>query len=94
MSNSFYTLEEDNGTPMDDLVDGTKKKVGAPPRKTGIWSGKKGDYSSKLGFTSPNPFDLLTKDDGKRMLRDLTESNDDPDEDDGSDEMAHFSKSL
>ncbi|GKA71897.1 hypothetical protein Tco_0778113, partial [Tanacetum coccineum] len=29
-----------NEKPMDDLVDGSRKKVGAPPRKTGIFLGK------------------------------------------------------
>ncbi|GJW00636.1 vacuolar protein sorting-associated protein 13 domain-containing protein [Tanacetum coccineum] len=94
VSNSFSTLEDDNDTPMHNLVDGIKKKVTTPFRKTGIWLGKKKEYSSKSGFTSPNPFDLLTKDDGKSMLRDLQESDDDPDEDDGSDETAHSSKLL
>ncbi|GJR60705.1 putative polyprotein [Tanacetum coccineum] len=94
VSNSFSTLEDDNDTPMHNLVDGIKKKVMTPFRKTGIWLGKKKEYSSKSGFTSPNPFDLLTKDDGKSMLRDLQESDDDPDEDDGSDETAHSSKLL
>ncbi|GJY74380.1 reverse transcriptase domain-containing protein [Tanacetum coccineum] len=82
VSNSLSAFGEDNETPMDDLVDGTKKKSRAPPRKTGIWSGRKGEYY----FTSPNPFDLFTKDDGKGMLRDLQESDDDPDEKDGYDE--------
>ncbi|GKB74937.1 hypothetical protein Tco_0936349 [Tanacetum coccineum] len=31
---------KDNGKPMDDLVDGARKKV-KTPRKTGIWSGRK-----------------------------------------------------
>nr|GFD06337.1 hypothetical protein [Tanacetum cinerariifolium] len=65
MSNSFSTLEEDIGTPMDGLVDGKKKKVRDPPMKIGISSGRKGEFSSQLGFTSLNPFDLLTKDDGQ-----------------------------
>ncbi|GKF31935.1 hypothetical protein Tco_0101733, partial [Tanacetum coccineum] len=51
-------------------------------------------YSSESGFTSPNSFDLLTKNDGKSMLCGLQESDDDPDEEDGSDETAHSSKSL
>nr|GEV31642.1 hypothetical protein [Tanacetum cinerariifolium] len=94
VSNSFSTLEEDNDTPMDDLVDGTKKKIRSPPMKTDIWSGKKGKYSLESCFTSPNPFDLLTKNDGNSMLRGLYESDDVPDEDDGSDETAHSSKSM
>ncbi|GJX89108.1 ARID DNA-binding domain-containing protein [Tanacetum coccineum] len=40
---------EDNGTPMDDLVDGTKKRVGAPSRKTGIWSGGDDDPNVEDG---------------------------------------------
>ncbi|GJS27969.1 T-complex protein 1 subunit beta [Tanacetum coccineum] len=40
---------KDNGTPMDDLVDGTKKKVGAPSRKTGIWSGGDDDPNEEDG---------------------------------------------
>ncbi|GJU42072.1 hypothetical protein Tco_1195029 [Tanacetum coccineum] len=34
VSNVFSTLEEDNGKPMDDLIDDTKKKVDASPMKT------------------------------------------------------------
>ncbi|GJZ65599.1 hypothetical protein Tco_0622295 [Tanacetum coccineum] len=49
-SNDFSAFEEDNGNPMDDLVDETRKKVDVPPkktpRKTGIWSGRKA-YSHK-----------------------------------------------
>ncbi|GKB20665.1 reverse transcriptase domain-containing protein [Tanacetum coccineum] len=59
---------EDNENSMDDLVDDTRKKVGTPPRKTGIWFGKKADSSSESGFTSPNHFDLLTKEDGNSIL--------------------------
>ncbi|GKB29569.1 hypothetical protein Tco_0868970 [Tanacetum coccineum] len=33
-SNSFFSLEEDNGNPMDDLVDEMWKKVEVPPKKT------------------------------------------------------------
>ncbi|GJW21919.1 hypothetical protein Tco_0032541 [Tanacetum coccineum] len=33
-SNTFSTLREDNRNFMEDLVDDTRKKVGAPPRKT------------------------------------------------------------
>ncbi|GJX56677.1 zinc knuckle CX2CX4HX4C containing protein [Tanacetum coccineum] len=44
---SFSALEEDNEKPMDDLVDDTRKKMKAPPkktpRKTSIWSGRKAD---------------------------------------------------
>ncbi|GKD39805.1 reverse transcriptase domain-containing protein [Tanacetum coccineum] len=94
MSNSFSALEEYNGTPMDDLFGGTKKKVQAPPRKTSIWSGRKRKYSSESSFTSPNPFYLITMDDGKSMLHGVQESDDDPDEEDDSDETTYYSKSL
>nr|GEU61595.1 putative polyprotein [Tanacetum cinerariifolium] len=86
--------EEDNGTHMDDLVEGTKKKVGASSKTTGTWLGRKRECYSESRFTSPNPFDLLTKDDGNSMLRGLQESDNDPDEEDVSDETAHSSKSL
>ncbi|GJW15155.1 hypothetical protein Tco_0019288 [Tanacetum coccineum] len=33
-SNAFFALEEDNGNPMDDLVDETRKKVEVPSKKT------------------------------------------------------------
>ncbi|GJS48398.1 putative reverse transcriptase domain-containing protein [Tanacetum coccineum] len=92
--NHSLPKQQDNGTPKDDLVDSTKKKAGAPPSNTGIWSGYKGEYSLESGFTSPNSFDLLTNNDGKSMLCGLQESDDDPDEEDGSDETAHSSKSL
>nr|GEY24233.1 hypothetical protein [Tanacetum cinerariifolium] len=46
-SNGFSALEEDNGNPMDDLVDETRKKVKVPPkktpRKTSIWSSRKAE---------------------------------------------------
>nr|GEX32063.1 hypothetical protein [Tanacetum cinerariifolium] len=46
-SNGFSALEEDNGNPMDDLVDETRKKVEVPPkktpRKTSIWSSRKAE---------------------------------------------------
>nr|GEU38861.1 putative ribonuclease H protein At1g65750 family [Tanacetum cinerariifolium] len=58
------------------------------------YNGKNGEYSSEYGFTSPNQFDLLTKDDGMSMLRGLQEMDDDRDEDDGYDETTHSSKSL
>ncbi|GJT96955.1 hypothetical protein Tco_1092473 [Tanacetum coccineum] len=50
--NAFSTLEEDNGNPMDDLIDETRKKVEVPlkktPRKTGIWSGRKSDSPKRI----------------------------------------------
>nr|GEY03158.1 hypothetical protein [Tanacetum cinerariifolium] len=73
VSNSFSAL---------DLVDGKRKKVRAPPRKTDIWLGRKTGYSSNSGFTSPNPFDVLMKEDGKITLSDFQESGDGADVDD------------
>ncbi|GJS37353.1 hypothetical protein Tco_0535735 [Tanacetum coccineum] len=43
VSNAFSSLEEDNRKPMDVLVDDTRKKVEAPPSKTGIWDDMKFD---------------------------------------------------
>ncbi|GKA76111.1 putative ribonuclease H protein, partial [Tanacetum coccineum] len=57
-------------------------------------NGKKGEYSLESGFTSLNQFDLFTKDDEMSMLRGLHVSDDDRDEDDGSDETTHSYKSL
>ncbi|GJT33248.1 hypothetical protein Tco_0923667 [Tanacetum coccineum] len=71
VSNVFSVLEEDNGKPMNDLVDDVRKKVMAPPRKTGIWLSKKTESLLESGFTTPNPFDFLTKEDGKSILCDL-----------------------
>nr|GEV30306.1 hypothetical protein [Tanacetum cinerariifolium] len=49
--------DEDNGNPMDDLVDETRKKVEVPPkktpRKTRIWSGRKADSSKRNVVFSP-----------------------------------------
>nr|GEV32949.1 reverse transcriptase domain-containing protein [Tanacetum cinerariifolium] len=61
ISNAFFSLEEDNRKPMDDLVNGTRKKVRVPLRKACIWSGRKAKYYLESEFTSPNPFGLLTK---------------------------------
>ncbi|GJW42236.1 hypothetical protein Tco_0071035 [Tanacetum coccineum] len=66
VSNAFSALKEDKGKPMDELVDGTRKKMGAPPRNT----------------------------DGKSILPDLQESDDDVDVENGYDVMATYSKSL
>ncbi|GKB67384.1 zinc finger, RING/FYVE/PHD-type, acyl-CoA N-acyltransferase, Jas TPL-binding domain protein [Tanacetum coccineum] len=56
-SNVFSALEEDNGNPMDDLVDETWKNVKVPlkktPRKTGIWSGRKADSPKRNVVFSP-----------------------------------------
>nr|GEY37896.1 hypothetical protein [Tanacetum cinerariifolium] len=50
-SNAFSALEEDNGNPMDDLIYETRMKVEVPPKKppkkTGIWSGRKADSSKR-----------------------------------------------
>nr|GFC22355.1 hypothetical protein [Tanacetum cinerariifolium] len=47
VSNLFSVLEEDNGKYMDNLVDNTRNKVEAPPRKTSIWSGRKAEYPKR-----------------------------------------------
>ncbi|GJU05779.1 hypothetical protein Tco_1122209, partial [Tanacetum coccineum] len=66
------------------------------PRKNGIWLGRKAKSSLKSGFTSLNPFDILTKEDRKCILRDLHESDKDADVENGSDLIDTFvaSKSL
>ncbi|GJT60627.1 hypothetical protein Tco_1004160 [Tanacetum coccineum] len=46
-SNPCSALEEDNDNSMDDLVDDIRKNVKAPPRKTGIWLGRKADSPKK-----------------------------------------------
>ncbi|GKC75595.1 putative polyprotein, partial [Tanacetum coccineum] len=89
MSNAFYALEDDNGKPMDDLFDDIRKKVGVPPRKTGIWLSMKGESLSKSGFTSHNPSDFLTKEYMKSILRNPWES-DDADVENGYNETATF----
>ncbi|GKA24393.1 hypothetical protein Tco_0710426 [Tanacetum coccineum] len=77
-NHSLPMQQEDNEKrkPMDDLFDGTMKKVGAPHMNTGIWLGRKAEYSSESGFMSPNHFDFLTKEDENSILRDLQESDD------------------
>ncbi|GJU33577.1 hypothetical protein Tco_1181931 [Tanacetum coccineum] len=77
----------DNGQPVDDLVDGTSKKVGAPFRKNGIWWSRKVESSSESGFTSPSPFNFLTRENGKSILCDLHESDDDADVENSYNEM-------
>nr|GEX55436.1 hypothetical protein [Tanacetum cinerariifolium] len=42
----------DNEKPIDDLVNGTRNKVVAPPKKTSIWSGRKAEYSSENNMLS------------------------------------------
>ncbi|GJY66053.1 hypothetical protein Tco_0468291 [Tanacetum coccineum] len=66
--NTSSTLREDKEKCIDDLVDDTIKKVGAPHRKNGIWLGRNADSSSESGFTSQNHFDLLTKENAKNIL--------------------------
>ncbi|GKD27740.1 hypothetical protein Tco_1233954 [Tanacetum coccineum] len=83
-----------NGKFMDDLVDDTRKKVGAPPTKTGIWLGRNAESSSESGFTSPNHFDLLTKEDVNTILLNIHESDNDVDVENGCDDTATSSKSL
>ncbi|GJS15446.1 hypothetical protein Tco_0409918, partial [Tanacetum coccineum] len=55
--NAFSALEEDNGSPMDDLVDETQNKVEVPPKKNpwkiGIWSGRKADSPKRNVVFSP-----------------------------------------
>ncbi|GJU16864.1 hypothetical protein Tco_1144830 [Tanacetum coccineum] len=57
VSNSFSALEEDNEKAMDDLVDDTRKKMEAHPkktsRKTAIWSGRKSDSPKRNVAFSP-----------------------------------------
>ncbi|GJS89142.1 hypothetical protein Tco_0771778 [Tanacetum coccineum] len=84
----------DNENFMDDLVDDTRKKVGVPPRKTSIWWGREADSSSESGFTSPNHFDLLTKEDWKSILRNLQDSDDDAVVENGCDDTTTPSNSL
>nr|GEZ58903.1 zinc knuckle CX2CX4HX4C [Tanacetum cinerariifolium] len=49
--------KEDNGNPMDDFVDETRKKVEVhpkkTPKKTGIWSGRKADSPKRNVVFSP-----------------------------------------
>ncbi|GJW93581.1 hypothetical protein Tco_0173253 [Tanacetum coccineum] len=52
------------------------------------------DSSSESGFTSPNHLDLLTKKDGKTILLNLQETDDDADVENGCDDMATPSNSL
>ncbi|GJZ36901.1 hypothetical protein Tco_0583092 [Tanacetum coccineum] len=60
VSNPFSALEEDNEKSMDDLVDYTRKKMEAhpkkTPRKTCIWSGRKADSPKRNAV-----FSLKTK---------------------------------
>ncbi|GJT09612.1 JmjC domain-containing protein [Tanacetum coccineum] len=53
LSNAFSVLDEDNEKPMDDLVDDTRKKVGASPKKTSILSGRKADSPKSNVVFSP-----------------------------------------
>ncbi|GJT36875.1 hypothetical protein Tco_0936740 [Tanacetum coccineum] len=62
-SNAFSGLEEDNGK----LVDDTRKKVEAPPkktsRKTGIWLGRKADSPKRNVVFSPTKVRYFDRDD-------------------------------
>ncbi|GKC12677.1 hypothetical protein Tco_1009459 [Tanacetum coccineum] len=62
-SNAFSGLEEDNGK----LVDDTRKKVEAPPkktpRKTGIWSGRKAGSPKRNVVFSPTKVRYFDRDD-------------------------------
>ncbi|GJW03140.1 hypothetical protein Tco_1561996 [Tanacetum coccineum] len=67
-SNVFSALEKDNGNPMDDLVDETRKKVEVPPkktpRKTGIWSGRKVESPKRnVVFSSETNVHYFDRDD-------------------------------
>ncbi|GKF24586.1 hypothetical protein Tco_0076908 [Tanacetum coccineum] len=58
----------DNGNPMDDLVDETRKKVEVPPkktpRKTGIWSGRKVESPKRnVVFSSETNVHYFDRDD-------------------------------
>ncbi|GKE84813.1 zinc knuckle CX2CX4HX4C containing protein, partial [Tanacetum coccineum] len=50
MSNAFSALKEDNRKLMDDLVDGIRKNVGAPPRKTWHFLESDDDADVKNGY--------------------------------------------
>nr|GEZ48524.1 hypothetical protein [Tanacetum cinerariifolium] len=59
---------EDNGKPIDDLVDDARKKVEAPPkknpRKTCIWSGRKVDSPKRnVDFSSKTKVHYFDRDD-------------------------------
>ncbi|GJU69584.1 hypothetical protein Tco_1255843 [Tanacetum coccineum] len=56
-----------------------------------IWNA---NSSSKSSFTSPNHFDLLTKEDGKSILRNLQKSDANADVEIGCDDTTNPSKSL
>nr|GEV32140.1 hypothetical protein [Tanacetum cinerariifolium] len=92
--NTSFTFGEDNEKCMNNLVDDIRKKVLAPHRKTGIWLGRNADSSSEPGFTFPNHFDLLTNKDGKTILLNLRESDDNADVENSCDDTATPSKSF
>ncbi|GJV93434.1 hypothetical protein Tco_1541247 [Tanacetum coccineum] len=61
-------FKEDNGKPMDDLVNNAHKKVEAPPKKahwkTRIWSGRKADSPKRnVAFSSEMNFPYFDRDD-------------------------------
>ncbi|GKB92426.1 zinc knuckle CX2CX4HX4C containing protein [Tanacetum coccineum] len=56
--------EEDNGNPINDLVDETREKVEVPPKKTGIWSGRKADSPKRnIVFSPETKFYYFDRDD-------------------------------
>ncbi|GJS24097.1 hypothetical protein Tco_0452729 [Tanacetum coccineum] len=60
-----YALEEDTGNSMYDLVDDTKKKVEAPPRKLGFgWVGKRKAFSLETNFFDRDVFEFVNMDQG------------------------------
>ncbi|GJZ89555.1 hypothetical protein Tco_0661337 [Tanacetum coccineum] len=66
---------EDNGKPMDGLVDDLQKKVEAPPkknpRKTGTWSGRKTDSPKRnVAFSPEMKVHYFDKDDIKEVEHD------------------------
>ncbi|GKD30039.1 hypothetical protein Tco_1240817 [Tanacetum coccineum] len=61
---TIVSVKEDNGKSMDDLVDDTRKKVKAHPRKTGIWSGRKVDSLKRnIVFSLEKKFHYFDRED-------------------------------
>nr|GEW64240.1 hypothetical protein [Tanacetum cinerariifolium] len=68
---------------------------GAPYEKTKIWSVGNANSTSGLGFASPSHFEVLSKEDGKIVLWNIQESDDDDaDVENGCDDRATYSKAL
>ncbi|GKG03744.1 hypothetical protein Tco_0311380, partial [Tanacetum coccineum] len=76
------------GTHTEENLDENKRKNKKAPRKTGIWLGRNEKTFSELDFTSPNHFDLITKEDGKTILLNIQESDDDAEVKNGCDDTA------